>query len=90
MEKQELTIHDEMQLEGALVIMRRFSEHLTVNARKVIENYDAEDFDEDSFLADVAYAIDNADVVEKATQTVKKILAKMREEIVPVFNKEEQ
>lgn len=81
MEKQELTINDEMQLEGALVLIKRYSSLIENNTRKVIDNYDAEDFDEASFLADVAYAIDNAYVVEKATETVKKFLEKMRDEI---------
>lgn len=84
MEKQ-LTIHDEMQLEGALVLLKRYTENLTQNVKKVVENYDATDFSEVDFLADVAYAIDNADVVSEAAETAKKVLRKMRAEVAPIF-----
>ena len=86
--KDEMTIQDEFSLEGAVVILARYAQHLRQNVDKVVSNYEATDFDREQFLADVAYAISNADVLKTAAKTITAVLMKMRAEVAEIFKKE--
>ena len=73
-------------MEGAVAVMRRYASHTVQKVDAVVRNYEASDFDETEFLADVAYALTNADVVIATANTVKEKLKALRAEVSPLFN----
>lgn len=89
METKELTIIDECQMEGAAIIMQRYAHHLKKHLHNAVTNYESSDFDHTSFLADVQYALDNADVAIETAELVKATLKKMRAEVSPIFEEKE-
>lgn len=90
MAREDFSTHDEFLLEGAVAILQRYARHLQKNVRKVVVNYEATDFDEVQFLADAAYALDNADVVKVAAETIDNCVRKMRTEVRPEFENNTQ
>lgn len=86
MEAKELTIIDECQMEGAIIVLQRYAHHLKKHLRNAVTNYESTDFDQVAFLADVAYALDNADVVMQTAEMIKETLKAMRAEVSPIFN----
>ena len=88
--KKEITILDECQMEGAVIILQRYAHHLKRHMNQVVRNYESTDFDKTQFLADVAYALDNADVVKVAVETITSILTTMRAEVAPIFDIENE
>ena len=81
---------DECLLEGAVAVMRRYASHTARKVDAVVRNYEASDFSEEDFLADVAYALENADVVIATATTVKEKLEALRAEVSPIFSKAAQ
>lgn len=81
------TLNDEFEMEGAITILIRYARHLKKHVSQVVQNYEATDFDKKQFLTDVKFALDNADVVKAAAETITKMLNKMRAEVAPTNNK---
>ena len=90
MENKELTILDECKMEGAAIIMQRYAHYLRKHLHNAVTNYESTDFDKTQFLADVAYALENADVVKVAVETITSILTTMRAEVAPIFDNENE
>jgi hypothetical protein len=88
-EQQELTIQDMCLLEGAASVAKRYADHLHKHVGDIIVNYDGTDFDRAAFLADVAYALDNINVVVETAETIKGVIKAMRAEVSEIFNSEE-
>ncbi len=90
MDNKEMTIIDQFQLEGAVSVMQRYAKHLKKHVMNATYNYESTDFDKVDFLADVACALDNANLVIQAAKTIKKTLKLMRAEVSPIFKKEDE
>ena len=88
--KEELTILDLFKLEGAAGVLERYAQHLRKNVQSATINYESSNFDRSAFLADVAYALDNANVVAQAAMVIKETLKTMRAEVSEIFNEEEK
>ena len=88
--KEELTILDLFKLEGAATVLERYAQHLNKNVQSATINYESTDFDRAAFLADIAYALDNVNVVTQAAMVIKETLKTMRAEVSGIFNKEEE
>lgn len=89
METKDLTIIDECQLEGAIIVMQRYAHHLEKHLRNAVDNYESTDFDQVSFLADVGYSLDNLDVIVTTAEVIRDNLKAMRAEVSPIFNEQE-
>lgn len=83
--EQELTTMDVCQMEGAISVLRRYAMHLGKHLRAAMRNYESTDFEEVTFLTDVAYALDNLRVIGETQEIIEKTLRLMREEAAPTF-----
>ena len=88
-EKEELTILDLFKLEGATGVLTRYAQHLSKNVLSATINYESTDFDRATFLADVAYALDNVNVVTQAAMVIKETLMTMRAEVSENFDNQD-
>lgn len=90
MENGELSILDDCKLEGGAIVMERYAHYLKGHLKQIVENYESTDFNRDSFLAEVDYALDNANTIIEIANMTKEIVTAMRAEISPIFkdNKE--
>ena len=89
METKELTVLDECQMEGAIVVMQRYAHHLKKHLRNAVTNYECTDFDHVAFLADVGYALENVDVIVTTAGVIRDTLKAMRADVSPIFDEKE-
>lgn len=79
---EDLSVFDECMLLGALEVMRKNVKYLDRKVHKAVANYDATDCDDVTMLADIAYALDQNEVVLSTARKVAELLGKLRKSVM--------